>query len=263
MNTIRKLLLMAVWILLASSQTRPCAVALGSALTPGQRQQMTAYFHAGPAAKVVTVRGPEHNAGNARMMSAACVLVQVGTPDSGVRVRVCHIAQVSALMYAVALGTAGVDRDQVVVAAPFGITGRGALPAVWAACQAAGQPVSPAGMRAAQDELRLMVLVGKHGHDMDPAARLFWGLSHDSQGLREGSLRQLVMGRAKRLGVTLTFGQAAEVARVMKTARAVQVHASTVPPRRHKVPGGLWRSWWRWVKEQACAVWIDVQHIFS
>lgn len=74
-NTIRKLLLMAVWILLASSQTRPCAVARGSALTPGQRQQMTAYFHAGPAAKVVTVRGPEHSAGNARMMSAACVLV--------------------------------------------------------------------------------------------------------------------------------------------------------------------------------------------
>lgn len=59
---------------------------------------------------------------------AACVLVQVGTLDSGVQVRVYHITQVSALMYAVARGTAGVDRDQVVVA-PVGITGRGALPA--------------------------------------------------------------------------------------------------------------------------------------
>lgn len=104
-----------------------------------------------------------------------------------------------------------------------------------------------------------MVLVGKHGHDMEPAARLFWGLSHDSQG----PLRQLVMGRAKRLGVTLTSGQAAEVARVMKTARAVHVQVSTAPPRRNEVPHGLWRSWWRWVKEKACAVWIDVQHIFS
>lgn len=263
MNTIRKLLLMSAWILLASSQTRPCAVALGSALTPGQRQQMTAYFHAGPAVKVVTVGGPEHSAGNARLMSAACVLMQVGPPDSGVQVRVYHITQVSALMYAVALGAAGLNRDQVVVAAPFGITGRGALPAVWAACKAAGQPVSPAGQRTAQDELRLMVLVGKHGHDMDQAARLFWGLSHDSQGLRDGPLRQLAMGRAKRLGVTLTAGQAAEVARVMMTARAVHVHASTAPPRRHEMPQGLWHSWWRWAKEQVCAVWIDVQHIFS
>lgn len=193
MNTVRKVLRMAVWILLASSQTRSCAVALGSALTPGQRQQMTAYFHAGPAAKEVTVRGPEHNAGNARMMSAACVLVQVGTPDSGVRVRVYHITQVGALMYAVALGTAGVGRDQVVAARLRD----------GARCRLCGQPASLSALRECARpttscaswslwESMAMTWIRQRG--------CFGGLAMILRDCERDRCANLVMGRAKRLG---------------------------------------------------------------
>ncbi|AUW92905.1 MAG: DUF1002 domain-containing protein [Sulfobacillus thermotolerans] len=192
-------------------------IALGSGLTPGQRQQMVAYLATSHGPSVITT--VFLHPGEGRFMG--CASLETTERDGGLSVHVYHITQVRAPMYRAVLETAGMNKGSVVIAAPYGIPGIHVLPALWAAARLAHEPVNPHVQHDAQEELAVMSQLTHHGHDAAGVVRLVTVLT------------QL----AKRTPNLSAPQRAAEVERL---ARQCQVSATAV--QRQQLADAIWQT---------------------
>lgn len=212
------------WLLLLTLALAPGAalakdapiVCLGADLTEAQRTQMLDIFKAGDDAKILTVTNEEEKAALGEYVSAdkigtrAISSVCIRPGGKGIRVTTHDTTFITADMVALALTTAGVENAEVLVAAPFQVSGTAALTGILKAYESAvDASLSAEAKQAATEEL---VRTGELGEVIgtEDAAQLMalakqkvleLGLEDEEQ------IKSAVRESATQLNITLTDAQ--------------------------------------------------------
>lgn len=155
-------------VVIASSATMVFAdqtnvITLGANLTPQQKEDMLKFFNAPKGSyEEITINNQEERAalkdiaplsqiGNKTL---SCSYVQPASSGTGINVKTANLTWVTAGMISNALVTAGMTDANVIAAAPFKVSGTGALTGVMKAFEdATGKELSPAKKELANKEL--------------------------------------------------------------------------------------------------------------
>ncbi|GAA0101465.1 DUF1002 domain-containing protein [Paraclostridium bifermentans] len=138
-------------------------VTIGANLTPQQKEQMLTYFGIKDGqAEVVEVNNQEERKylegkipdAQIGHQTLSCAFVQPTEGGKGINVKTANLTFVTSSMIASTLATAGVTDANVIAAAPFKVSGTGALTGVMKAFEdATGKPLSEEKKELATDEL--------------------------------------------------------------------------------------------------------------
>lgn len=148
-------------------------VTLGANLKPEQRQQMLKYFGVNEnQAVILEVNNAEERkylqgvASEAQLgkVTISCSYVEPTKKGNGINVKTANLTWVTSSMIATTLSTAGIEDANVVVAAPFPVSGTGGLTGVMKAFEdATGEPLPEDKKELATEEL---ITTGDLGDDI-------------------------------------------------------------------------------------------------
>lgn len=202
-------------------------VTLGADLTEDQRASMYEYFGTS-SDKVATIEvnnsqerqylegvAPEEQIGS---RTYSCAYVEP-TSSGGIQVKTANLTYVTSSMIASTLTTSGVENCNVVAAAPFAVSGTGALTGIMLAYEkASGKTLDESQKEAATQELvtttDLSDSVGE-----DAATDIMNQVKEDviEKGLSDPSeIQDTVNNAADKAGVTLTDDQIAQITDLME-----------------------------------------------
>ena len=138
-------------------------VTIGANLTPQQKEQMLNYFGVKDGqAEVIEVNNQEERKylegkipdAQIGHQTLSCAFVEPTEGKNGINVKTANLTFVTSSMIASTLATAGVTDANVIAAAPFKVSGTGALTGVMKAFEdATGKPLSEEKKELATDEL--------------------------------------------------------------------------------------------------------------
>ena len=148
-------------------------VTLGANLKPAQKEQMLKYFGVNPnEAVVLEVNNTEERkylkgvASEQQLgkITISCSYVEPTSKGSGINVKTANLTWVTSSMIATTLSTAGIVDANVIVAAPFPVSGTGGLTGVMKAFEdATGKPLPEDKKELATEEL---ITTGDLGDDI-------------------------------------------------------------------------------------------------
>lgn len=148
-------------------------VTLGANLNPEQKQQMLKYFGVNKnQAVILEVNNDEERkylqgvASESQLgkVTISCSYVEPTKKGNGINVKTANLTWVTSSMIATTLSTAGIEDANVVVAAPFPVSGTGGLTGVMKAFEdATGKPLSEDKKELATEEL---ITTGDLGDDI-------------------------------------------------------------------------------------------------
>jgi len=142
--------------------------------------------------------------------SISSVYIKELAPGEGISVDTHNITWVTAEMYMAALGTAGVDDAEVIVAAPTGVSGTAALTGIYKCYEdITGTALDDLAKTAANEELvrtgELADLLGSE-QALEFMAELKKALA-ESQNMSDDELRKIIQDTAVELDITLSDAQ--------------------------------------------------------
>lgn len=148
-------------------------VTLGANLSPAQKEQMLKYFGVDKnQAVILEVNNTEERkylqgvASEEQLgkVTISCSYVEPTSKGSGVNVKTANLTWVTSAMIATTLSTAGIENANIIVAAPFPVSGTGGLTGVMKAFEdATGKPLEEDKKELATEEL---ITTGDLGDDI-------------------------------------------------------------------------------------------------
>lgn len=205
-------------------------ISIGANLTPTQKQEMLNYFNAPKGSyQEVTInnqqeqeelRGilPESEIGT---RTISCAYVQP-TQSGGINVKTANLTYVTASMISNALTTAGIYNANVVAAAPFQVSGTGALTGIMTSFEkATGEQISPEKKELANKELEVTSKIAQDSNTgQTKASAVVSGVKAkviQNGEHSESQIAQTINNVTNNYGVTLTPNQEADLNKLMQS----------------------------------------------
>lgn len=177
----------------------------------------------------------EQQIGTRAISSAYVGLLDEG---SGIQVETHNITWVSVEMYANAMSTAGVEDAEVIVAAPFNVSGTAALTGIMMAFETAtGKKINKNAKEAANEEI---IVTGDMGDDIgkDKAAELIQGIKHEitKQDIKTPEdMRRVIVDVAKQLNIELTDAQIDQILNLMEKISKLDLNVDKISQQLEKI----------------------------
>lgn len=230
-KTIRSISLILSFIFIFSSfvyADSDKVVTLAKDIDSAQRKQMLELFKVNEdEVEIIEVNNKEERKylegvaseaqlGSRTISSAYVELLEEG---SGINVETYNISWVTKEMYANALATAGVKNAKVIAAAPFSVSGTGALTGILKAFeQATGEKISEEQKKVANEEV---VRVGELGEEVgkDKAADLIREIKEEivEKDIKDPEdIKKIIIEIAGKLDITLNTEQIEKIGQLME-----------------------------------------------
>jgi uncharacterized protein YpuA (DUF1002 family) len=224
----------------ADSITGDTVVTLGADLTAEQRSTVFQLLNAPENTNVLTVTNEEEHQmlgqylgpaviGNKAVSSAKVIL---GEPGSGLQVTTNNITWVSKEMYVNAMVTAGVKDAEVIVAAPFPVSGTAALTGITKAFEkASDNKLSADRIDAANEELVKTAELAEQIGDPMKASQLLAELKKELSKVNpqtDNAYRTLIQKVAQDLNVNLTDDQINSLIELLKKIKSLNIDWSSL-----------------------------------
>nr|WP_300004926.1 DUF1002 domain-containing protein [Tissierella sp.] len=170
----------------------------------------------------------EEQLGKITMSSAYVELLEEG---SGIEVETHNISWVTKEMYASALATAGVTNAKVIAAAPFPVSGTGALTGILKAFEkATGETIDEDQKKVANEEV---VRVGELGEEVgqDKAAELIKEVKEQiiEKGVKDPEeIKKIIIEIAAKLDITLKTEQLEKIGGLMEKISNLDLNTETI-----------------------------------
>lgn len=244
MKNLKKMTLLLSLLLLFSSISfgqKTEVVSIANDLNQTQRQEILDIFDVDEnEVRMITVTNqeerkylegiaPEEQLANVTMSSAYVKFLDDG---SGIEVDTYNINWVTDEMYESALVTAGVKDAKIVAAAPFPVSGTGALTGIIKAFEeATGESISDEQKRVANEE---MVVTGELGDDignMEEATNLIVTIKEeiiDKNVKDRDDIKQIIIDIAARLEITLNTDQIEELTNLMEKITSLDLDTNQI-----------------------------------
>lgn len=244
MKNLKKMTLLLSLLLLFSSISfgqKTEVVSIANDLNQTQRQEILDIFDVDEnEVRMITVTNqeerkylegiaPEEQLANVTMSSAYVKFLDDG---SGIEVDTHNINWVTDEMYESALVTAGVKDAKIVAAAPFPVSGTGALTGIIKAFEeATGESISDEQKRVANEE---MVVTGELGDDignMEEATNLIVTIKEeiiDKNVKDREDIKQIIIDIAARLEITLNTDQIEELTNLMEKITSLDLDTNQI-----------------------------------
>lgn len=215
-------------------------VTLGKNLDDSQRKQILELFKVDEKdVQIIEVNNQEERKylegvaseaqlGKITMSSAYVELLKEG---SGIEVETHNISWVTKEMYANALATAGVTNAKVIAAAPFPVSGTGALTGILKAFeQATGETISEDQKKVANEEV---VRVGELGEEVgkEKAAELVKEVKEQiiEKGIKDPEeIKKIIIEIAAKLDITLKTDQIEKLGGLMEKISKLDLNTETI-----------------------------------
>lgn len=215
-------------------------VTLGKDLNEAQRKQILDLFKVSEnEATIIEVNNQEERAylegvateaqlGKITMSSAYVELLE---PGSGIEVETYNISWVTKEMYQSALVTAGVKDAKVIAAAPFPVSGTGALTGILKAFeQATGKKISDEQKKVANQEV---IQTGKLGEQIgkEKATELIRVVKEEVIEKRVKNpeeIKRIVLDIAARLDINLNANQIEEISKLMERINKLNLNTEEI-----------------------------------
>ncbi|OLS03819.1 DUF1002 domain-containing protein [Tissierella creatinophila] len=215
-------------------------VTLGKNLDDAQRKQILEIFKVNEKdVKIIEVNNQEERKylegvateaqlGKITMSSAYVELLEEG---SGIEVETYNISWVTKEMYANALVTAGVKNAKIITAAPFPVSGTGALTGVMKAFeQATGEKISEEQKKVANEEV---VRVGELGEEVgkDKAAELVKKVKEEviEKNVKDPEeIKKIIIEIAGNLNINLNTDQIQKIGGLMEKITNLDLNTQTI-----------------------------------
>jgi uncharacterized protein YpuA (DUF1002 family) len=245
------LMLLLLFPLTALADSEDIVVSLGGDLNESQQNEMLKLFGVDrDEVKILTVTIDEERQylgglvsddkiGKRTISSAYVELLEKG---EGIEVDTHNITWVTREMYANALVTAGVENAKVIAAAPFKVSGTGALTGIMKAFEAVtGKELDEEAKEAANEEL---VTTGELGEVIgkDEAAALIKEIKERIAELKtkdEGEIRKIVIEISANLNISLTDEQIEQIVQLMKKISNLDLNVEKIASQIEKIAGSL------------------------
>ncbi|MGI6373329.1 MAG: DUF1002 domain-containing protein [Caldicoprobacterales bacterium] len=245
------LMLLLLFPLTALADSEDIVVTLGGDLNESQQNEMLKLFGVDrDEVKILTVTIDEERQylgglvsddkiGKRTISSAYVELLEKG---EGIEVDTHNITWVTREMYANALVTAGVENAKVIAAAPFKVSGTGALTGIMKAFEAVtGKELDEEAKEAANEEL---VTTGELGEVIgkDEAAALIKEIKERIAELKtkdEGEIRKIVIEISANLNINLTDEQIEQIVQLMKKISNLDLNVEKIASQIEKIAGSL------------------------
>lgn len=242
-KTIRNISMILSFIFILSSfayADSDRVVTLGKNLDGAQREQILELFKVDEKdVQIIEVNNQEERKylegvaseaqlGKITMSSAYVELLKEG---SGIEVETHNISWVTKEMYASALATAGVTNAKVIAAAPFPVSGTGALTGILKAFeQATGEVISEDQKKVANEEV---VRVGELGEELgkDKAAELVKEVKEQiiEKGVKDPEeIKRIIIEIAGNLDITLKTDQIEKLGGLMEKISNLDLNTETI-----------------------------------
>lgn len=193
-------------------------VTVGQDLTADQRAQILNQLGATNSTQIITVTNQEERKYLGSLVPAAMIgtrsisssSITYTSPGSGLVVSTSNITWVTNQMYSNALTTAGVKDANIIVTAPFPVSGTAALTGIMKAYEISSGTVIPENVKQAANTE--MVQTAKLGDQIgaNNAAKLVAkvkSMMAQNPPQNDAQLRDMINQAAKELGITLTDSQ--------------------------------------------------------
>lgn len=245
------LMLLLLFPLTALADSEDIVVTLGGDLNESQQNEMLKLFGVDrDEVRILTVTIDEERQylgglvsddkiGKRTISSAYVELLEKG---EGIEVDTHNITWVTREMYANALVTAGVENAKVIAAAPFKVSGTGALTGIMKAFEAVtGKELDEEAKEAANEEL---VTTGELGEVIgkDEAAALIKEIKERIAELKtkdEGEIRKIVIEISANLNINLTDEQIEQIVQLMKKISNLDLNVEKIASQIEKIAGSL------------------------
>ncbi len=161
----------------------------------------------------------------------SCAYVELQEAGSGIEVETYNISWVTKEMYANALVTAGVKNAKIIAAAPFPVSGTGALTGVLKAFeQATGQVIDENQKKVANEEV---VRVGELGEEIgnEKAAELVKKVKEEviEKGVKDPEeIKKIIMDIAIKLDISLNDKQIKKISDLMVKIGKLDLNTETI-----------------------------------
>lgn len=254
MKNLKKMTLILTLIMLISSISFADAaevVSIANDIDMTQREEMLEIFGVDENdVRMITVTNqeerkylegiaPEEQIGNNTISSA---YVQFLDNGSGIEVETHNITWVTEEMYESALVTAGVKDAKITAAAPFPVSGTGALTGIIKGFEeATGQTISDEQKRVANEE---MVVTGELGEDIgkDEATNLIVEIKEeilDRDVEDRDDIRQIIIDISGRLDINLNTNQVEELTNLMEKIQGLDLDVDQIRDQLENIGGRL------------------------
>lgn len=221
-------------------------VSMGADLTQAQQKQMLDFFGVTDDVTVLTVTNAEvreylKDVASEQQIgtkSISCAYVRSAPKDSGIKVSTNNITWVTEEMYADAMITAGIEDAEVIVAAPFDVTGTTALTGIMKAFEkATGKELSYDAKKIANEEL---VLTGDLGEDLgkDRANELIHNIKKQvikQQVKNPDDIREIIKKIAAELNIELTHEEIDKILSLMEKISRLELNVDKITQQLEKI----------------------------
>lgn len=244
MKNLKKMTLILTLIMLLSSSVSFAdaaeVVSIANDINMTQREEMLKIFDVDENdVRMITVTNqeerkylegiaPDEQIGNTTISSA---YVQFLDNGSGIEVETHNITWVSEEMYESALVTAGVKDAKIIAAAPFPVSGTGALTGIIKGFEAAtGETISDEQKRVANEE---MVVTGELGDEIgkDEAANLIVTIKEElvGKGIEDREdIKKIIIDISARLDINLSANQIEELTNLMEKINGLDLDTEQI-----------------------------------
>lgn len=228
-------------------------ISLGQDLTTAQRDEVLGYFDQTintQNARLITVSNLEERQYlegkidskviGTRAISSACVrLMESG---QGITVKTSNISWVSPFMYANALSTAGVNDAQVLVTAPFEVSGTAALTGIIKAFEAAtGERLSEAAKETAHQEVAETSKLGQK-IGQDKAGKMIYEVKRqviEKKTADPEEIRRIIIQVSADLNVKLSEDDIQRITDLMQNLNKLTINISKLNQQINKLQQGV------------------------
>lgn len=244
MKNLRKMTLILTLIILLSSSVSFAdaaeVVSIANDIDMTQREEMLEIFGVDESdVRIITVTNqeerkylegiaPDEQIGNTTISSA---YVQFLDNGSGIEVETHNINWVTEEMYESALVTAGVKDAKIIAAAPFSVSGTGALTGIIKGFEVAtGETISDEQKRVANEE---MVVTGELGDEIgkDEATNLIVTIKEELVGKNiedREDIKKIIIDISGRLDINLTTNQIEELTKLMEKINGLDLDVDQI-----------------------------------
>jgi len=246
--------LCCIFLLMASPVSADAAVGeqvvtLGKDLTSQQRQEMLALFGVDESeVTILEVTNAEEREVLGGLLSPAVIgtraissaKITLAEKGQGLSVETHNITWVSKSMYVNALLTAGVQDADVMVAAPFPVSGTAGLTGIIKAFEAATDgKLDAKRVDVANEEMVAQAQLGERLGDQEAAAELMARLKEalGNQTLSESQLRDLIINVAGDLNLQLTDSEIANLLSILQKLQQLDIDWNSLQQQ--------WNQWQR------------------
>ena len=215
-------------------------VTLGKDLDDAQRKQILELFKVDEKdITIIEVNNQEERKylegiateGQLGKLTISSAYVELLEEDSGIKVETYNISWVTKEMYANALVTAGVTNAKVIAAAPFPVSGTGALTGILKAFeQATGEKISEEQKKVANEEV---VRVGELGEEVgqDKASELVKKVKEEiiDKGVKDPEeIKKIIIEIAGSLDINLNIDQIQKIGGLMEKITKLDLNTETI-----------------------------------